>query len=200
MVAGCQLPPANHGVIEQSPRVRHGEDLCCGPNETSGFGGIIHRNLLEAPWQPHFSSQASRHPSLWGFLRFRYISIYIHTYTYISAFVLLLDLNFFYYCVIYEDHVFDESCSNATVYDVLTKDIIRAALEGFNGMFSFSFSFFLNFFMVWLFVLHCRKSRLLLNSLVGLVFFCVDLECKALYFVAEQTWEKKLNSSFKLLN
>ncbi|POO03725.1 Kinesin-like protein [Trema orientale] len=31
------------------------------------------------------------------------------------------------------DHVFDESCSNSMVYDVLTKDIIRAALEGFNG-------------------------------------------------------------------
>ncbi|KAL5558699.1 hypothetical protein UlMin_034910 [Ulmus minor] len=31
------------------------------------------------------------------------------------------------------DHVFDDSCSNSMVYDVLTKDIIRAALEGFNG-------------------------------------------------------------------
>ncbi|PON65553.1 Kinesin-like protein [Parasponia andersonii] len=31
------------------------------------------------------------------------------------------------------DHLFDESCSNSMVYDVLTKDIIRAALEGFNG-------------------------------------------------------------------
>ncbi|XP_030479327.2 kinesin-like protein KIN-7N [Cannabis sativa] len=31
------------------------------------------------------------------------------------------------------DHVFDESCSNSMVYDVLTKDIIRAALQGFNG-------------------------------------------------------------------
>ena len=41
-----------------------------------------------------------------------------------------------------EDHVFDESCSNAMVYDVLTKDIIRAALEGFNGTYVFSPLFF----------------------------------------------------------
>ncbi|XP_016456491.1 kinesin-like protein KIN-7N isoform X1 [Nicotiana tabacum] len=31
------------------------------------------------------------------------------------------------------DHVFDQDCSNARVYDLLTKDIIHAALEGFNG-------------------------------------------------------------------
>ncbi|XP_062097637.1 kinesin-like protein KIN-7N [Humulus lupulus] len=31
------------------------------------------------------------------------------------------------------DHIFDESCSNSMVYGVLTKDIVRAALEGFNG-------------------------------------------------------------------
>ncbi|MCD7471532.1 hypothetical protein HAX54_012022 [Datura stramonium] len=31
------------------------------------------------------------------------------------------------------DHVFDQDCSNARVYDLLTKDVIRAALEGFNG-------------------------------------------------------------------
>lgn len=32
------------------------------------------------------------------------------------------------------DHVFDQDCSNARVYDLLTKDVIHAALEGFNGM------------------------------------------------------------------
>ncbi|KAL8152097.1 hypothetical protein V2J09_021905 [Rumex salicifolius] len=31
------------------------------------------------------------------------------------------------------DHVFDESCSNSRVYDLLTKDIIHSAVEGFNG-------------------------------------------------------------------
>ncbi|TXG52562.1 hypothetical protein EZV62_021731 [Acer yangbiense] len=31
------------------------------------------------------------------------------------------------------DHVFDENCGNARVYELLTKDIIHAAVEGFNG-------------------------------------------------------------------
>ncbi|GAB2293750.1 hypothetical protein Dimus_027963 [Dionaea muscipula] len=31
------------------------------------------------------------------------------------------------------DHVFDQTCSNARVYELLTKDIINAAVEGFNG-------------------------------------------------------------------
>ncbi|CAL1395742.1 unnamed protein product [Linum trigynum] len=31
------------------------------------------------------------------------------------------------------DHVFDEACSNSRVYELLTKDIINAAVEGFNG-------------------------------------------------------------------
>ncbi|KAH9699119.1 kinesin-like protein KIN-7N [Citrus sinensis] len=31
------------------------------------------------------------------------------------------------------DHVFEETCSNARVYELLTKDIIHAAVEGFNG-------------------------------------------------------------------
>ncbi|XP_078442779.1 P-loop containing nucleoside triphosphate hydrolases superfamily protein isoform X2 [Wolffia australiana] len=31
------------------------------------------------------------------------------------------------------DHVFDQSCSNLTVYNVLTKSIIDAAIDGFNG-------------------------------------------------------------------
>ncbi|KAK4800854.1 hypothetical protein SAY86_021341 [Trapa natans] len=31
------------------------------------------------------------------------------------------------------DHIFDESCTNARVYELLTKDVIRAAVEGFNG-------------------------------------------------------------------
>ncbi|KAK4390387.1 Kinesin-like protein KIN-7N [Sesamum angolense] len=32
------------------------------------------------------------------------------------------------------DHVFDQECSNARVYELLTKDIINAAVEGFNGL------------------------------------------------------------------
>ncbi|KAL0361169.1 UNVERIFIED_CONTAM: Kinesin-like protein KIN-7N, partial [Sesamum radiatum] len=31
------------------------------------------------------------------------------------------------------DHVFDQECSNARVYELLTKDIINAAVEGFNA-------------------------------------------------------------------
>ncbi|XP_022766439.1 kinesin-like protein KIN-7N [Durio zibethinus] len=31
------------------------------------------------------------------------------------------------------DHVFDESCSNSKVYELLTEDIIHAAVDGFNG-------------------------------------------------------------------
>ncbi|KAG8491951.1 hypothetical protein CXB51_015277 [Gossypium anomalum] len=31
------------------------------------------------------------------------------------------------------DHVFDESCSNSKVYELLTKDVIHAAVDGFNG-------------------------------------------------------------------
>ncbi|KAA8538272.1 hypothetical protein F0562_027905 [Nyssa sinensis] len=31
------------------------------------------------------------------------------------------------------DHVFDQDCTNARVYELLTKDIIHAAVEGFNG-------------------------------------------------------------------
>jgi len=32
------------------------------------------------------------------------------------------------------DHVFDESCTNSRVYELLTKDLILAAVDGFNGM------------------------------------------------------------------
>ncbi|KAG8499274.1 hypothetical protein CXB51_005722 [Gossypium anomalum] len=31
------------------------------------------------------------------------------------------------------DHVFDENCSNSDIYELLTKDIIHAAVDGFNG-------------------------------------------------------------------
>lgn len=31
------------------------------------------------------------------------------------------------------DHVFDQECSNARIYELLTKDIISAAVDGFNG-------------------------------------------------------------------
>jgi len=47
----------------------------------------------------------------------------------------------------FSDHVFDESSSNSSVYEILTKDIILAALNGFNGiqiqfkLFLFNFSF-----------------------------------------------------------
>lgn len=39
------------------------------------------------------------------------------------------------------DHVFDESCSNSKVYELLAKDIIHAAVDGFNGLI-FSPNFF----------------------------------------------------------
>lgn len=31
------------------------------------------------------------------------------------------------------DHVFDENCETAQIYKLLTKDIIHAAVQGFNG-------------------------------------------------------------------
>ena len=34
----------------------------------------------------------------------------------------------------FSDHLFDQSSSNSSVYEVLTKDIILAALNGFNGI------------------------------------------------------------------
>lgn len=37
-------------------------------------------------------------------------------------------------CFDFADHVFDEMCTNSRVYDLLTKDIIHAAVEGFNGI------------------------------------------------------------------
>lgn len=38
---------------------------------------------------------------------------------------------FFYFA----DHLFDQDCSNGKVYELLIKDIINAAIEGFNGTF-----------------------------------------------------------------
>lgn len=57
----------------------------------------------------------------------------IHSYhihiCYFSLVFILLPFSFI------ADHIFDESSRNASVYDLLTKDIIHAAVEGFNGMF-----------------------------------------------------------------
>lgn len=46
----------------------------------------------------------------------------------VSSFLNLGGLSIFF-----ADHVFDESSTNASVYELLTKDIIHAAVEGFNG-------------------------------------------------------------------
>ena len=54
-------------------------------------------------------------------------------------------MSFFHTYIFLADHVFDESCTNARVYELLTKDIIHAAVEGFNGIlffFLFSVTFF----------------------------------------------------------
>lgn len=51
---------------------------------------------------------------------------------------------------VFADHVFDETCSNARVYELLTKDIIHAAVEGFNG--SSSFIFFGNWLLSLVFL------------------------------------------------
>lgn len=37
------------------------------------------------------------------------------------------------------DHVLDESCTNGSVYELVVRDIIHAAVEGFNGMVLSSF-------------------------------------------------------------
>lgn len=49
------------------------------------------------------------------------------------------------------DHVFDQESSNARVYELLTKDIITAAVQGFNGNFTLCFVFL----SVFGFVLAC---------------------------------------------
>lgn len=63
--------------------------------------------------------------------------LYIHTCTFISVFVFVFVSERFTckkcdFVVI--DHVFDEGCKNSRVYELLTKDIIHAAVEGFNGI------------------------------------------------------------------
>lgn len=61
---------------------------------------------------------------------------------------LVLHLSLYLSVHVCADHVFDETCSNARVYELLTKDIIHAAVEGFNG----SFSCF--FFSVYIWILN----------------------------------------------
>ena len=39
-----------------------------------------------------------------------------------------------YIYICFADHVFDQTTTNATVYDRLTKPIIQAAVDGFNGI------------------------------------------------------------------
>lgn len=40
---------------------------------------------------------------------------------------------FFFFKIYFADHLFDQDCSNGRVYELLIKDIINAAIEGFNG-------------------------------------------------------------------
>lgn len=58
------------------------------------------------------------------------------------------------------DHVFDQGSSNAMVYELLTKDIIHAAVQGFNG--TFPPSLLLQSSLLLLFFLHL----VMLNSLL----------------------------------
>lgn len=36
--------------------------------------------------------------------------------------------------LMHPDHIFDQTCANATIYQHLIKDIISAAVDGFNGI------------------------------------------------------------------
>ena len=58
------------------------------------------------------------------------------------------------FSLFYVDRVFDQSCKNLTVYNVLTKSIIIAAVNGFNGKF---FSILISFpsFLI-LFFFFCK--------------------------------------------
>lgn len=44
-----------------------------------------------------------------------------------------MGFHFFPPKLLFSDHVFDQDCCNSRVYELLIKDIIHAAVEGFNG-------------------------------------------------------------------
>lgn len=51
-----------------------------------------------------------------------------------SCFFVYFSLIFQFQFSNFSDHIFDETSTNASVYELLTKDIILAALDGFNGI------------------------------------------------------------------
>lgn len=55
-----------------------------------------------------------------------------------------MGFHFFPPKLLFSDHVFDQDCCNSRVYELLIKDIIHAAVEGFNGL-----VFFLSFPFIW---------------------------------------------------
>jgi hypothetical protein len=113
----------------------HGEDLRCSQSESSCRIVRIRTlewNLLEGRRQSHFSSQGSWHPYLWPLLSFWYASPLIspthmsmYTYMYIcvkyacSSCLLFVSLRssceFLSYFIFLADHVFNESCTNASL-------------------------------------------------------------------------------------
>lgn len=50
------------------------------------------------------------------------------------GFIYGFDFGYNFFFVVVVDHVFDQECDNERVYDLLAKDIIRAAVDGFNGI------------------------------------------------------------------
>ena len=77
----------------------------------------------------HFSSTISHISLAYIFvklLKFLLVIAHIFLYLMLSNAVELLFWTL--------DHVLDESCTNGSVYELVVKDIIHAAVEGFNGM------------------------------------------------------------------
>lgn len=60
----------------------------------------------------------------------------------------LIGYKFFFVVVV--DHVFDQECDNAWVYDLLAKDIIRAAVDGFNGIVWYFLTYFFRVIIIFL--------------------------------------------------
>lgn len=125
-----KIPPVGGPSVALSAS-DHGEDLRRRSVPPVGRRGCLRREALEGRGQPHLPPQAPRHADLWGFVCLRFVTAAL-TLSSISPFR-ALKLLFALSCL-GVDRVFDQSCKNVTVYNVLTKSIIDAAVNGFNGI------------------------------------------------------------------
>lgn len=71
------------------------------------------------------------------------------------GFIYGFDFGYNFFFVVVVDHVFDQECDNERVYDLLAKDIIRAAVDGFNGIFWYFLTYF--FWVIIIFFLYMKS-------------------------------------------